>query len=283
MYLPAQPNRYAVPASRRYRQIGAYPYRRRRLGALTPDQAAQTAMPTNTVRSTAGFTQAVYNEIVQSAAAGQVVATNPSTCQGSASLKPAILSVGSGIALKLAPLAGPAAPLVALGAAAAGLFAVIFGSHAAKVAKENQVLCASVPAANDSLLAIDQAVQNGTLSPSQGQAALTQLLAEFSQNVASIIKMSPSQCNAACVWTKQLQAVVAQKSSVYADLLAAQSAAAAASSTPAPAGSSAAIPPGSIAPALAPVTNVVDQISAQIGLPSVAVYGLAALLVWRLL
>src|SRR5712664_614964 len=175
------------------------------LSAITPDQAAQIAMPKNTISSKAGFTQAVYGQMVQSAQNLQLASPLPASCggSGSVSLKPAIMVTASGIGMKLAPLAGPYAPIVMLGAALVGLFGTLFAGHAAKVRKEQQVECAAMPAANDGLTAIYQAVKNGTLSPADGKAALAQLQMEFAQTVASIIKDNSSKCNAACVWSKQ--------------------------------------------------------------------------------
>lgn len=198
------------------------------LSAITPDQAAQIAMPKNTVSSKAGFTQAVYGQIVQSAQNLQLASQLPASCGGSSavSLKPAIMAVASGIALKLAPLTGPAAPFVALGATALGLFATLFAGHAAAVRKEQQVECAAMPAANDGLMAIQQAVQNGTFSPADGKAALAQLYTDFRQQVSSILKDNSSQCNAACVLSKQLKAAIAEMSSQFDDLAAAAAAAA---------------------------------------------------------
>jgi hypothetical protein len=300
MYLAAQPLTYAAPATRRCRQMGNYPWRARRslLGALTPDEAAQTAMPLSTIRNTPGFQQSVYNYLVSSAQTGQMTAPLPTSCAGgtsNVSFKPAILSVAGGVALKLAPATGPAAPFVALGGALAGLFGAIFGKHAAAVAKEQQVICASVPAANDSLLAIDQAVQNGTITPQTGQAALTQLVSEFSQNVASIIKMSPSQCNAACVWTKMLKAIVAEKQSQYQDLIAQQAAQAAAAAAQQAAATAAAQqtvqqiatnPVQAITSAassvLAPVETAATQVSTSTGIPTWALYGAAGFLLYKL-
>lgn len=250
---------YATPLSRRSRRLLS----RFSLGALTPDQAAQQAMPTSSIRNTAGFTQTVYNDIVAAAAAGNFTAFNPSGCQGIHPLAPAITAVAGGFALKFAGAAGPAAPVVAAIGGALEVFSAIFAKHAAAVAKEQQVVCAAVPAASDSLSAIDAAVQNATFTPQQGIQALQQLLSSFQGQVASIVKNSASQCNAACVWTKMLTAIVAIKSSQYQDL--ANQAAAATSTTPAGTG------PGSITTTLAPVTNLLAPISSAVqsaGLPA---------------
>jgi hypothetical protein len=236
------------------------------LSAITPDQAAQIAMPKNTIKSTAGFTQAVYNQIVQSAQNLQLASPLPASCgtSPSVSLKPAIMVSAGAIGMKLAPLTGPAAPFVALGSALVGLFGTLFASHAAKVAKEQQVECAAMPAANDGLTAIYQAVQNGTLSPSDGKAALAQLQTEFAQTVSSILKSSSSACNAACVLSKQLKAAIAEMSSQFDDMAAAAAQQAAAN------------PVGA---ALSPISSAI----AGAGLPSWVLPAAGFFVLWKLL
>ena len=250
--------------------------RRRRLSALTPDQAAQTAMPTSTIRNTPGFQQGVYDGIVAAAQAGQFTNFNPSGCPTSSkvSLKPVITSVASGLLLKAASMTAAIPPLaisLAVAGAITGIFSALFGAHAAAVAKEQQVECAAVPAANDSLTAIDQAVQGGVMTPAQGISAMQSLLSEFQQQISSIVKDSPSQCNAGCVWTKTLKAIVAEKISQYQDM---QTAAAAS-----PSGSaSGSAGTGSTA-------NVITQLTtaaASAGLPSWVLPAAGLLLAWKL-
>lgn len=188
------------------------------LAAITPDAAAQTAMPSSSISKKAGFTQDVYNGIVSAAGGGQIPI--PGACGSTkvTSTAPALAASAQGILLSLAPLvASPAAPFVLVGAAIAGLFSAIFGAHAAAVKKEQQLDCAAVPAANETLTAIDQAVKAGTITPAQGISALQNLLTQFQQQVAAVLKMNSSQCNAACVYTKQLQAIVAELTSQYQD------------------------------------------------------------------
>jgi hypothetical protein len=200
------------------------------LGALTPDAAAQQAMPKSTIRGKAGFTQAVYDEIVNAASSGQFTDYNAqaSSCVNPASHTAqtalALVSTGSGLALQGAVMSG----LVAAGPATFGitiaiagitaLFSTIFNHHAQAVAKENRILCASGPAANNYLQIIEQAVQSGVATPQQGIEALQSLLADYSSTIRPIIKNNSSQCNAACVELKELTAIVAYKQSEYQDL-----------------------------------------------------------------
>ena len=200
------------------------------LGAITPDQAAQQAMPKNTVRNTPGFTQAVYDGIVNAAQTGVFNDYNgqAKSClglpSGSGAQMLQLASTGSGLALQGAVTTG----LVAAGAATFGitiaiagitaLFSTIFSHHAAAVAKENRILCASGPAANNYLQIIDQAVQTGKATPAQAVQALQSLLSDYKSTVAPILKNSSSACNAACVELKELTAIVAYKSSLYQDM-----------------------------------------------------------------
>lgn len=143
-----------------------------------------------------------------------------------------------------------------------GLFPIIFGHHAAAVKKEQTVLCAAVPAANNYMQIIDQAVGQGAATPQQAQAALDSLVSDFSKQVASIIHGSAptdsGQCNAACVMLSQLRAVVAYKKSVYQDAI-----------------SSAAPTQGPAAAAAAAVSSL--------GLPGWALYAIGGFLLYQLL
>lgn len=224
------------------------------LRGMTAAQAAQSVMPQSQISSTAGFTQAVYNDIVAAAQAGNFQSFNPSGCKGISPTGARIVNTASGLALSGLTLGlniGTTLPALATAGITAGasilvgLFVSIYAAHAAKVKAEQQAVCASVPAASDSLKAIDQAVQAGTITPAQGIQALQNLEQAFGQNVASIIKSDSSHCNAACVWMKQLEAIVVKKSSDYQDMETAQAAASlgtASSGTVSPAGA-----PGSIA------------------------------------
>lgn len=198
------------------------------LAALTPDQAAQVAMPKSTVSSRAGFTQTVYNDIVQAAQSGNFVGFNPSGCSAPATgsiAGAALTKVGSNIAIKIAGMSAVLGPIGAIAAPILGIFSSIFNHHAQAVAREQAIVCSSVPSAAQALQVIEQAVQNGTIDPATGIASLQQVVSEFQSTVAPIIKMNTSQCNASCVWTKELQAIVAEMSSRWQDQINAAAAA----------------------------------------------------------
>ncbi|HXP23130.1 MAG TPA: hypothetical protein VN807_03285, partial [Candidatus Sulfotelmatobacter sp.] len=95
------------------------------------------------------------------------------------------------------------------------------------VKKEQNVLCSAVPAANNYLQIIQQGVESGLATPQQGIDALNSLVNDFKNAVSSIEK----NCNAACVMTEELQAVVLVKQSEYQDMIAAQQAQAQAQAT----------------------------------------------------
>ena len=202
------------------------------LGALTPDEAAAQAMPKNTIRNTPGFTQAVYGVISNAAASGQFTdysSQNPectSAATGSTAAK-ALALVGSGSSLALQGAiqtglitAGPATFGITIAIAGiVGLFSTIFNHHAQAIAKERQVLCAAGPAANNYLQIIRQGVANGQASPQDGINALQSLLGDYHSAVSSIMKDDASHCNSACVQYKQLEAIVAEMSSQFQDLI----------------------------------------------------------------
>jgi hypothetical protein len=101
-----------------------------------------------------------------------------------------------------------------------GIFSTILNHHAQAVKKEQNVLCSAVPAANNYLKIIEQGVQSGLATPQQGIDALNSLVRDFTNAVSSIEK----NCNAACIMTEELQAVVLVKQSEYQDMIAAQQA-----------------------------------------------------------
>jgi len=233
------------------------------LDAITADQAAQQAMPKSAISSKAGFTQTVYNNIVSAADAGRFVSWDQSQCSKSGvnMAKPVIATTVGGLALKFLPQAFAAGPIVggvvlAVGALGS-LFGIVFGHHAAAVAQERKVLCAAVPSANDTLSAIYDAVGNGTMTPQQGQQALAGLLSQFSATVAPIIKSNSSQCNAACVWVKQLTAIVARQSSILQDTIDAAT--------------------------KSPVSSIFSSASAGGGIPSWLLYAAGGVLLWKVL
>jgi hypothetical protein len=249
------------------------PYGLGSLDALTPTAAAQQVFPNAPRSSSPGHNMAAFNLIQASAAAGQLldvsggVAYVPGSqdCAGASLLKPALLSTAGGLALKFAPEAFAAGPIVGgivvAVAALSEMFAAIFGHHAAAIKKEQSILCAAVPAANQTLQLIDQAVQSGQATPQQAIAALNGMPAQFDAQVASIRHGADptvsGECNAACLMATALRAIVIAKVSQYQDILAA-----------APAGG---------------ITSAVSQAAAQTGLPTWAILAAAAGILWWVL
>jgi hypothetical protein len=198
------------------------------LAGITPEQAAEVAFPHSQVSSKAGFTQTVYDNIVSAAQSGTFVAFNPGQCSGVSSggnIK--LIQTGGSLALTGVSIGLTSAGIAAAGALAPftlgisaliGIFPMFFAHHAAAVAQERKVICAAVPAAQNYLQVIDQAVQSGQVDAAHGISALQSLLSDFTNQVSSIMKKSSSACNAACVWVEQLTAIVAMKSSEYQDL-----------------------------------------------------------------
>jgi hypothetical protein len=214
------------------------------LGALTADQATEQVFPLAKVTHTAGQTAAVRSGIVQSVNAGLIIDPSGQNAYVPGT-KDCAAAGGSAVGgnVKLAQMAGGlalqginVAAAVSTGVAAAigtalgpltmgistliGLFPLLLGHHAAAVKKEQSVLCAAVPAANNYLQIIDQAVQSGQITPQQGISALNSLYNDFIGNVSSIVKGSigTGTCNAACVITGELHAIIIEKQSQYQDL-----------------------------------------------------------------
>ena len=118
-------------------------------------------------------------------------------------------------------LATAAAPFTLGISALVGLFGVFIAHHRAAVAKEQSVLCSAVPAANNYLQVIDQAVRSGAVDPQHGIDALNSLLGDFTSSVSSI----SHECNAGCVMTEMLHAIVLVRTGEYQDLEAQQASA----------------------------------------------------------
>lgn len=140
-------------------------------------------------------------------------------------------SVGSSIASAI-PIVG------AVFSTIVGIFGIFSAHHRAAVAQEEKLQCSLVPAANNYLNVIAQAVQNGVQTPEQGSAALDSLLSDFTAAAQPSFQNNP--CNAMCEWTVVLKAIVIYWKAQYAQM-AAQAAAVAAESvaqsqtlTPAP-------------------------------------------------
>jgi hypothetical protein len=268
--LSSAPNPYVWPRSRRRRAI---------LGSITPDQAAEEIFPAAKIRSGAGHNQKVRDLMVQAVSAGQMLdpsgapgysqagdcgatgtSTNVRLAQTSAGL--ALTGTTVGLAISGVVTAAALAPWTLGISAIIGLFPIIFGHHAAAVKKEQSVLCAAVPAANNYLQIIDQAVSQGMASPADGQAALDSLVSGFQKQVSGIIHgadpTSSGQCNAACVMLSQLRAICAFKKSAYQDLI-----------TTSPAAASS---PGA----------AVTAAAASIGLPSWALWLIGGVVLYQL-
>lgn len=143
-------------------------------------------------------------------------------------------------------LATAAAPFTLGISALVGLFGVFIAHHRAAVAKEQSVLCSAVPAANNYLQVIDQAVRSGAVDPQHGIDALNSLLSDFTSAVSSI----SHECNAGCVMTEMLHAIVLVRTGEYQDLAAQQASAA----TPQPQAvvPAPAAPPAPSSPAVTP-------------------------------
>ncbi len=187
--------------------------------------------------------------------------------------------------LKAGAASGNPILLAAGGAAelAGVIFGAIFGHHAAAVGREQSVLCAAVPAANDSLQVIDQAVQAGQFTPQQGMTALDNLASGFQSAVSPILKMNNSQCNAACVMIMAVRAVVNAKKQQYQSLIA-QQVAAAQNLPPALLPIASALQP--IASALQPVASALQPVQAAIasaGLPGWLLPAAGFFLLWEVL
>jgi hypothetical protein len=262
---------------------------RRALSALDPVAAAKQIFPNAPRSSSPGHNMDTFNYIVSAAQDGFTdPKLLPALCSGGrppGMAKPVVFQTTGGIAMKFAPTAFAAGPIVGgivlAGAAILAVFGHIFGHHAAAVKKEQSVLCAAIPAAQDAMSVIDQAVSSGQVTPDQAIAALDNVVAGFRQAVAPIIHGADptvsGECNAACVNLSQLRAAVLVKQSQYADLAAQQAAQQAAKA--AADAQFAANPAVGVATALAPL----EVAATSMGLPAWLVPAAGFLVLWKFL
>jgi hypothetical protein len=222
------------------------------LAALSPADAANQVFPTAKIRSGAGHNQSIWNSLQLAAQTGQMVGAGgeiayiPGTADCAAAsgvptgaqndLK--LTQTASGLALtglQLATSAGVLAAPFTMGisiavSAIVGLFSTLINHHAQAVRQEQSVLCSAVPAANNYLKIISQAVASGLSTPQQGIDALNSLLSDFESAVSSIRHgtdpTSSGECNAACVMQSELHAIVLLMQSQFQDLINAADAAA---------------------------------------------------------
>lgn len=188
------------------------------LGALvSDDQILEQVFPAARVKPTAGFNAAARAGVAQ-AIRMRRIPFDVSSCRGVRPIKATITRTSGGAALKFGGTTGPAAPFVIAAGALLTLFGAIFAHHARAVAKEQSISCAAVPAANDAIDAIDEAVRARAATPQQGIQALDQLAADFARSIQAILKMNPSQCNAACQYTLGLAGAIARLKADYQEM-----------------------------------------------------------------
>jgi hypothetical protein len=247
------PQQYA-PTLRGYVLLGLYgrhPHSGMKgLAALTPQEALSQTVSASGVTWGNLSTSALLLQAVQQ---GQILDSNgqPAYIPGTADCAASGVSsgardlalAGSGGSMVLTTLSAPSIGLIAAGPATlgisiaiagiVGIFTTIMNHHAQAVKKEQSVLCSAVPAANNYLKIIVSAVPNGQATPAQAIAALQSLSSDFDSAVSSIRKMSGGSCNAACVMTEELRAIIAYLTSQYQDMIAG-SAAATSPLTPSP-------------------------------------------------
>jgi len=269
------------------------------LGAISPADAANQIFPQSKITGTAGANQAAWNALQTAASSGQIVLPSCSgvSTTGANDLRLAGQAGSLSLMAVTTPWAGAGTALVAAGPATlgisiaiagiVGIFSAILNHHAQAVQKEQSVLCAAIPAANNYLNIIAQAVQSGQATPQQGVAALQSLLSDFKSTVSSIEKGSigTGTCNAACVYTAELAAIVAYQSSQYQDLAAQQSTQITSgnAATPAAAGTSSGstltVPAASTAPAStsAAVQSLTNSLPSWWPIAALALVGIFAL------
>lgn len=250
-----------------FRQSG-----RRGLSSIDPSIQSQYFPKTS---GTAGFKQADLTNWQQAVEAGQLPAyfeKTPGDCgtpiASKISIPTIVLTTAGGGLLKAGTIPSPASPfLLAAGAAAeviGDVFGIFSGHHSAAVAKEQTELCQIVPATNSALQAVQAGISEGLLTSSGAGQALDNIMQAYTSATSNIMKISTSSCNAACVYYRMLEGIVAQeKENLVAN--------------PAPADA------GAASAAEAGATSFIDTAAADVGLPSWVIWAAGGLLAWKLL
>jgi hypothetical protein len=212
--------------------LGAYPTSRRRvvrrarrpLSGLGDDASIlqQVFAGVTGAPAAANVQQAVEQALQQSAVWTSEDCSGIVSGTSTASL---VLGTGGGAAVTWANTAlaagasGPLAPIVLVAGAAMQVFGAIFAHHSAKVKQEQQIICAIVQSANDSFSVIDQALQQGAITPQQASASLDAVLPAMQQAVQPILKQNGSDCNAACFVLAMARGVIAQRKAAYGKIM----------------------------------------------------------------
>jgi hypothetical protein len=247
-------------------------YMLRGLGQIDPSIQSQYFPKTS---GTAGFTTTDLTNWQTAVEAQQLPAyyeKTPGDCgtpiKAAVSTPAIVSSAVGGALLKVGGATGPAAPFVLAAGAAlevlGDVFGIFSGAHSAAVAKEETELCQTVPAVNSALQAVQSGISGGFLTSAQAGQSLENILQAFQTNTANIMKMSGSSCNAACVYYRMLEGIVAQwKENLVAN--------------PAPADA------GPASAAEAGVSTEVSTLASSTGLPSWVFYGVGLFALWKLL
>lgn len=183
----------------------------------------EAVFPQAAVTKSAGFSQKDRDYLLQALQTGFLQEDLLTNCGGGGggSAPGAVKAIAIGTGLKAGSLlssgllgaaGGPIGLAIGL---FAGIFGSIFGRHAQAVKLEQGTLCQVVPQANQLLAATDYAVGNNDITAEQGMAQLAQLLKEFHAAVAQIIKRTPTQCNAACWYERELEGLVLLRKNLY--------------------------------------------------------------------
>lgn len=192
------------------------------MSGISDDQILRQSFSTTDARGS----QLVRDTALQAAHGGALWLKPGSpdcTNVGSGTTSAKLVSSSGGISMQLAsvaPATGPLAPILLGAGAVLSVFGSIFGAHKAAQAREANILCSAVPAANDAIRAINDAVNNGTITANQGAQSLDKLYSDLTTTVQPILKANSDQCNAACFVLAEARALIVKLKSDYLGALA---------------------------------------------------------------
>jgi hypothetical protein len=132
-----------------------------------------------------------------------------------AGLTGSAVGAGSSVAAATGVIAASAVPIVgigiAIGSIIVSLVSKVFSHHAAAVKAEQQTLCAAIPAINNALAVINEALAGGQITPAQARTAYESAYLQYVSMTAPVTKDNSGQCDEGCGLKHTLRALISKQ------------------------------------------------------------------------
>lgn len=179
---------------------------------VPPGQGNKASWYTNsTLLAMMASMQMSYN---QASCSGFVPAQSLSLSQV-AGLTGSAVGAGSSVAAATGIIAASAVPIVgigiAIGSIIVSLVSKVFQHHAAAVKAEQQTLCAAIPAINNALAVINEALSGGSITVAQARTAYESAYSQYVSMTAPVTKDNSGQCDEGCGLKHTLRALISKQ------------------------------------------------------------------------